>query len=57
MFIAAGAGITCLMRSAVGDIVNAGAAGLAITLFDECAGIAARKTFPRAAPQIETEPC
>jgi 2-dehydropantoate 2-reductase len=42
VFIAASAGITCLMRAAVGDIVAADAAGLAITLLDECGAIAAR---------------
>jgi 2-dehydropantoate 2-reductase len=41
MFIASAAGITCLMRAAVGDIVAAGGADLAMALIDECAGIAA----------------
>lgn len=45
VFIAAGAGITCLMRAAVGDIVTAGAAHLASTLLDECATVAAREGF------------
>lgn len=45
VFIATGAGITCLMRSAVGDIVAAGAADLATTLLGECAAIAARQGF------------
>jgi 2-dehydropantoate 2-reductase len=50
VFIATAAGITCLMRSTVGDIVAAGAADLATSLLDECAGIAAREGFaPRAA--------
>ncbi len=40
VFIASAAGITCLMRSAVGDIVAAGAADLATGLYDECAAIA-----------------
>jgi 2-dehydropantoate 2-reductase len=40
VFIAAGAGLTCLMRATVGDIVAAGAAGLATRLLDECAAIA-----------------
>src|SRR5699024_2391647 len=35
------AGITCLMRAAIGDIVRAGAAGLATALYEECAAIAA----------------
>ncbi len=46
VFIAAAAGITCLMRASIGDIVAAGATGLALGLFAECAGIAARHGFP-----------
>jgi 2-dehydropantoate 2-reductase len=42
VFIATSAGITCLMRAAVGDIVAADAAGLATALLDECRAIAAR---------------
>jgi 2-dehydropantoate 2-reductase len=45
VFIAAGAGLTCLMRATVGDIVAAGAAGLAITLLDECAAIATKNGY------------
>jgi 2-dehydropantoate 2-reductase len=45
VFISASAGITCLMRAAVGDIVAAGAADLAAMLFAECAAIAAREGF------------
>ncbi|MGZ6391204.1 MAG: 2-dehydropantoate 2-reductase [Ktedonobacterales bacterium] len=45
VFIAAGAGITCLMRSSVGDIVTAGAGDLITALLDECAAIAARQGF------------
>jgi 2-dehydropantoate 2-reductase len=41
IFIASIAGSTCLMRAAVGDIVAAGAADLALGLYDECAAIAA----------------
>lgn len=44
-FIATGAGLTCLMRAAVGDIVEAGASDLASTLFAECSAIAARAGF------------
>ncbi len=51
-FIAALAGITCLMRAAVGDIVAAGAGDMAGGLFDECTDIASRHGYvPRAAPQ------
>ncbi len=46
VFIATGAGITCLMRSTVGDIVAAGAADLATSLLAECAAIAASEGFP-----------
>ena len=50
VFIAAAAGITCLMRSAVGDYVAAGASDLAAGLVEECAGIAAAQGFqPREA--------
>jgi 2-dehydropantoate 2-reductase len=42
VFIATAAGITCLMRAAVGDIVAAGAADLTAAMLDEAAGIAAR---------------
>jgi len=40
VFIAAGAGITCLMRAPVGDIVAAGGADLAVALLDECGAVA-----------------
>jgi 2-dehydropantoate 2-reductase len=46
VFIAACAGITCLMRSSVGDIVAAGGAPLALGLLDECSAIAASHQFP-----------
>jgi 2-dehydropantoate 2-reductase len=45
VFIASLAGITCLMRASVGDIVAAGGAELAGALLAECAGIAARQGF------------
>ena len=48
MFIASAAGITCLMRAAIGDIVAAGAAKFALALIDECAAIAARQGFAPA---------
>ena len=46
VFIATGAGITCLMRAAIGDIAAAGAADLAVALFEETAAIAAESGFP-----------
>ncbi len=45
MFIAGAAGITCLMRAAIGDIVAAGGAGLATSLAAECAAAAAAQGF------------
>ena len=46
VFIAAAAGITCLMRATVGDIVAAEAAEFASRLLGECAAIAVREGFP-----------
>ncbi len=45
-FIAAGAGITCLMRAAFGDVVTAGAGELTTRLYDECCAIAKANGFP-----------
>ena len=53
VFIAACAGITCLMRSTIGDIVAAGAADLAVTLLDECAAISASQGFPPRPASIQ----
>lgn len=53
VFIATGAGITCLMRATVGDIVAAGAAYLATTLLEECAAIAARQGFAPSAGAMQ----
>jgi 2-dehydropantoate 2-reductase len=53
VFIATAAGITCLMRAAIGDIVAAGAADLAAALLDECAAIAAHQGFPPREPFLE----
>lgn len=50
VFIASAAGITCLMRATVGDIVAGGGAGFALVLIDECRAIATANGFePRAA--------
>jgi 2-dehydropantoate 2-reductase len=46
VFIASAAGITCLMRASVGDIVAADGADLATQLHGECAAIAAANGFP-----------
>ena len=52
-FIATGAGITCLMRAAFGDIVAAGAVKLTTGLYDECRAIAAANGFPPSKATIE----
>lgn len=50
VFISTAAGITCLMRAAVWDIVAAGAADRTLALFDEISSIAASQGFaPRPA--------
>ena len=46
VFIATAAGLTCLMRGAIGDIVAAKASDLAISLFEECAAIAEQQGHP-----------
>ena len=46
VFLASLAGITCLARAAVGDIVAAGGADLAAALLEECRAIAATAGFP-----------
>jgi 2-dehydropantoate 2-reductase len=53
LFIAAAAGMTCLMRASVGDIVAAGAAELSLALVDECATIAAAAGHPGAPLSLE----
>ena len=54
VFIAAAAGITCLMRAAIGDIVAAGASDLATKLLNECAAIAAIEGFPPRQLRLRT---
>jgi 2-dehydropantoate 2-reductase len=46
VFLAALAGITCLTRSAVGDVVAAGGADLAVSLLEECRSIAVASGYP-----------
>lgn len=46
VFLAALAGITCLTRASVGDVVTAGGADLAAELLDECRAIAAAAGHP-----------
>jgi 2-dehydropantoate 2-reductase len=52
VFIASTAGINCLMRAAVGDIVAAGAADQATALLDECCAIASAQGFKPTAPAV-----
>jgi 2-dehydropantoate 2-reductase len=52
-FIAAAAGITCLMRAAVGDIHAAGGADLSAQVYEECAQIAAEAGHAPTAPMRE----
>ncbi|HKA18194.1 MAG TPA: 2-dehydropantoate 2-reductase [Blastocatellia bacterium] len=53
VFIATGAGITCLMRATVGDIVAAGASDLVTKLLDECASIAEGQGYPPSKQALE----
>jgi len=53
VFIAASAGITCLMRSTIGDIVAAGATDLVRSLLDECADIAEQQDFAPSPASLE----
>ncbi len=53
VFIATCAGITCLMRATIGDIVAAGAAALSSQLLDECDAIASSQGFPSRPPSLE----
>lgn len=52
-FIAAAAGITCLMRASVGDICEAGGVDLSAQIYDECAQIAAEAGHPPSPPVRE----
>jgi 2-dehydropantoate 2-reductase len=53
VFIAAAAGITCLMRGSVGDVVAGGGSSLAARLVDECAAVATKSGFPLASGAID----
>jgi 2-dehydropantoate 2-reductase len=46
VFLASLAGVTCLTRSAVGDVVAAGGADLAVALLEECQLIAEQAGHP-----------
>jgi 2-dehydropantoate 2-reductase len=47
------AGITCLMRAPIGDVVAAGAGDVATRLLDECAAIARTQGFPPSEAMVE----
>jgi 2-dehydropantoate 2-reductase len=53
VFIASCAGITCLMRSTVGDVVAAGGAELCTTLLAECAAISAAQGYAPSSASVE----
>jgi 2-dehydropantoate 2-reductase len=53
VFIAGSAGINCLMRATVGDIVAAEATDFTTALLNECCAIAAAQGFPPAAAAVQ----
>ncbi len=53
VFIAAGAGITCLMRATIGDIVETGSDNYGLEILKECAAIAAQQGFGSAPSVLE----
>lgn len=53
VFLATLAGMTCLMRAAIGDIVAAGGTHLALDLLEECRSIAAGAGFPPRSESLE----
>jgi 2-dehydropantoate 2-reductase len=53
VFISTAAGITCLMRAAIGDIVVANGAHFTLRLLDECAAIAQRESYAPTPQSME----
>jgi 2-dehydropantoate 2-reductase len=53
VFLATLAGITCLMRSSVGDVIKAGGEHLALDLLEECRSIAASAGFTPRPKSLE----
>ncbi len=53
VFIASSAGMTCLMRSSIGDYVAAGAGPLALKLVEECAAVARAAGFDPGPTELE----
>src|SRR3546814_16390026 len=45
VFIASAAGLTCLMRATIADIIQAGAKDLATSILEDCAAIAKANGF------------
>lgn len=54
VFLAALAGITCLTRAAVGDLVAAGGDDLAVALLEECRAIAAAAGHPPRDEELQS---
>ena len=46
VFLATLAGMTCLTRAAIGDVVAAGGADLAVALLEECRAVAEAAGYP-----------
>jgi 2-dehydropantoate 2-reductase len=53
VFIASCAGITCLMRATIGDVMAAGGAELSTALLAECAAISAAQGFVPSSASVE----
>jgi 2-dehydropantoate 2-reductase len=53
VFLATLAGITCLMRASIGDIVAAGASDLAEDLLAECTSVAREQGFPPSGASLQ----
>ena len=53
VFIASLAGTTCLMRALIGDVERAGAADIALGIFEECSAIAASQGHPPRTAAVE----
>lgn len=54
VFIASSAGMTCLMRSSIGDYIAAGAGPLVLQLVDECAAVAAAAGYAPSAAALDS---
>ena len=53
IFIAAAAGITCLMRGSIGDIVEGGGVDTCLALLDQCRDIATHNGYAPRPPSYE----